>query len=80
MSNLPRGQATRRITASGIKVSPKLGFVPAKARRRQVRKRISFFKPLRLSDFAGDIPNFRCGFGADLAGSVICNRPAKWAY
>jgi hypothetical protein len=36
--------------------------------------------PLRLGVFAGEIPTFGCGFGVTLAGSVICNRPAKWAY
>jgi hypothetical protein len=35
----------------------------AKAQRRQVRKRIYFLKPLRLSAFARDIPRF----GSDVA-------------
>jgi len=38
-----------------------IDYLPAKAQRRQVRKRNFFFKLLRLGDFAGDIPTFGCG-------------------
>jgi hypothetical protein len=43
----------------------------AKAQRRQVRKRIYFLKPLRLSAFARDIPRFGCGVAA--LGSLWLN-------